>query len=281
MTEYAYYNGVFTPYNAAVIPLSDRSIFFGDAVYDVIVGRGKRLYQFDEHLERLYRNATMIGLENLPDKTALKDVADELLDLCSLDTFMLYIQLSSDGERRTHSREDKPVNVLLTVTECEVASELSEIKAITLPDLRHRYCDVKTTALLPAVLSVEEARRQDADIAIFKRGSTVTECSYANVSIIKNGEVITHPYDEDILPGITQINLEGACERLEIPHTSRAFSVDELYGADAVMITSTTKLIKLCTEIDGIGLAVKNRDTVERLFDELKEDFTSNTHQEI
>lgn len=280
MTEYAYYNGVFTPYNAAVIPLSDRSIFFGDAVYDVIVGRGKRLYQFDEHLERLYRNATIIGLENLPDKTTLEDVANELLELCSLDTFMLYIQLSSDAERRIHSRDDKPVNVLMTVTECEVASELCDIKAITLPDLRHRYCDVKTTALLPAVLSVEEAKRQGAAIAIFQRENTVTECSYANVSIVKNGEVITHPYDEDILPGITQINLEGVCERLEIPHTSRAFSVDELYSADAVMITSTTKLIKLCTEIDGIVLAVKDRDTVKRLFDELKEDFTGKTHQE-
>lgn len=278
MTEYAYYNGVFTPYNAAVIPLSDRSVFFGDAVYDVIVGRGKKPYQFEEHLERLYRNADKIGLENLPDKSVLEEVTNELLKLCSPDTFMLYIQLSADAEKRTHSREDNQVNVLLTVTECEVASELREISAITLPDMRHRYCDIKTTALLPAVLSVEEAKRQGADIAIFKRENIVTECSYANVSIIKSGEVITHPYDSDILPGITQINLELACKRLGIVHSSRVFSVDEMYGADAVMITSTTKLIKLCTKIDGVILEVKDRATVQRLFDELRVDFISKTY---
>ena len=278
MTEYAYYNGVFTPYSATVIPLSDRSIFFGDAVYDVIVGRGKKPYQFEEHLKRLYRNADKIGLENLPDKSVLEDVANELLEMCSPDTFMLYIQLSADAQKRTHSREDNQVNLLLTVTECEVASELREINAITLPDMRHRYCDIKTTALLPAVLSVEEAKRQGADIAIFKRENTVTECSYANVSIIKNGEVITHPYSSDILPGITQINLERACKRLGIAHSSRAFSVEEMYDADAVMITSTTKLIKLCTKIDGSILEVKNRATVQRLFDELRVDFISKTY---
>ena len=278
MTEYAYYNGVFTPYNAAVIPLSDRSIFFGDAVYDVIVGRGKKPYQFEEHLERLYRNADKIGLENLPDKSVLEEVTNELLKLCSPDTFMLYIQLSADAKKRTHSREDNQVNVLLTLTECEVASELREISAITLPDMRHRYCDIKTTALLPAVLSVEEAKRQGADIAIFKRENIVTECSYANVSIIKNGEVITHPYDSDILPGITQINLERACKRLGIVHSSRVFSVDETCGADAVMITSTTKLIKLCTKIDGVILEVKDRATVQRLFDELRVYFISKTY---
>ena len=45
MKDLAYYNGVYTPYDAACIPLSDRSIFFSDAVYDVIIGSGKKPYQ--------------------------------------------------------------------------------------------------------------------------------------------------------------------------------------------------------------------------------------------
>jgi D-alanine transaminase len=272
MNEYAYYNGVFTPYDAASIPLSDRSIFFGDAVYDVVVGRGKRLYQFDEHIARLFKNARTIGLEVLPEKEMITEAAEELLELAQADEFMLYIQLSSDAARRKHSRENTPANLLMTVTECELPSRLSEIRAITLPDMRHRFCDIKTTSLLPAVLSVEEARRRGADIAIFHKNGTVTECSYANVSMLKDGKVITHPFDCDILPGITQVNLESAAEKLGIAHESREFTVEELHSADAVMISSTTKLIKVCTELDGVSHGISNRYTVEALFDVLRDD---------
>lgn len=275
MNEYAYYNGVFTPYDAAAIPLSDRSIFFGDAVYDVVVGRGKSLYQFDEHIERILRNAASIGLDRLPTKKAIAEAADTLLELASADEFMLYVQLSSDAARRAHSRGGKNVNLLMTVTECKLPTDLCDIRAITLPDMRHRFCDLKTTGLLPAVLSVEEAKRRGADIAIFHREGTVTECSYANVALLKDGTVVTHPLDRDILPGITQDNLERGCEVLGIAHESRTFTVEELYSADAVMISSTTKLIKICTELDGVTLDVSKRDTVKALFDVLRADMQS------
>ena len=277
MIEYAYYNGVFTPYNAAAIPLSDRSIFFSDAVYDVVVGRGKMLYQFDVHLERIFGNARAIGLLNLPDKTEITEAANELVALSKADDFMLYIQLSADAQRRTHTREERSVNLLMTVTECEVPKALSEIRAITLPDMRHRYCNLKTTSLLPSVLSVEEAKRRGADIAIFHRNGIVTECSYANALIVKEDSLLAHPCDADILPGITQSNIEMCADLLGIPCEIRPFTVEELYSADAVMISSTTKLIKLCTEIDGIKLETRGRTTVERLFNALRDSLYTET----
>ena len=126
-------------------------------------------------------------------------------------------------------------------------------------------------------MSVEEAKRRGAEIAIFHHDGTVTECSYANVTIVKSARLITHPYDSDILPGITQINLERMADRLGIARESRPFTVEEMYRADAVVISSTTKLIKLCTEIDGVKLNIRDRDTVERLFNALRDDLYSTT----
>ena len=272
MKDLAYYNGVYTPYDAACIPLSDRSIFFSDAVYDVIIGSGKNAYQLDVHIDRLLSNAEKIGLVNLPTKSEVFDVVENLLSDADRDDFLLYIQLSANNERRNHARGNNEVNLLITVTGCELPRELSTIKAITLPDMRHSYCNLKTTSLLPAILSVEESQRRSADIAIFHKNRIVTECSYANISLMKNGALITHPLDTDILPGITQENIISICEKAGITHISRNFTLDELYAADAVLITSTTKLIKLCEEIDGVPLVIKDYDTVKYLFDELKED---------
>ena len=281
MNEYAYYNGVFTPYNAACIPLSDRSIFFSDAIYDVVIGRGKNPYQLDLHLDRLFKNAELIGLANPPSKSMIKEAIQELIEIADADTFMLYIQLSSDAEKRTHSRCSRDTNLLVTITECELPTELGEIRAITLPDRRHGMCDVKTTNLLSAVLSVEEAKRRGADIAIFHKHAFVTECSYANIAILQDGCLFTHPLDSDILPGITQENLVTACSRLGVPHLSRTFTLDEMFSADAVMITSTTKLIKLCTEIDGIRQSSSSRELVQLLFEELKRDLHYKTEANV
>lgn len=272
MKDLAYYNGVYTPYDAACIPLSDRSIFFSDAVYDVIIGSGKIPYQFDEHIDRLLSNAERIGLVNTPTKSDLYEIVEKLLLDANADDFLLYVQLSGNNERRNHARDNSEVNLLVTVTGCELPRKLGTIKAITLPDMRHSFCNLKTTSLLPAILSVEEANRRKADIAIFHKNRIVTECSYANISIMKNKSLITHPFDADILPGITQKNLIEACIKHGITHLSRSFTLDELYDADAVMITSTTKLIKICTEVDGRQLTPKNLDTIKTLFDELKGD---------
>ena len=278
MKDYAYYNGVFTPYDSACIPLSDRSIFFSDAVYDVIIGSGKNVYQLDAHLDRLYRNAERIGLENPPDKSEIRDIVDTIILEAQADEFLLYVQLSTSNERRRHERCENDANVLITVTECKLPTELGMISAITLPDIRHGLCEVKTTNLLPAVLSVEEAKRRGADIAIFHKSGLVTEGSYANVCMLKDGTLITHPFDADILPGITQTNLETAAEMLDIPRISRPFTVAELYEADAVMITSTTKLIKLCTSVDGTEISAKAYDTVDLLFNKLRDDFYKSTN---
>ena len=95
MRDFAFYNGVFTPYDSAVIPLSDRSIFFADAVYDVILGRCGIPYQIDEHLERLMKNANAIGLGEEALKSEIIEAIDVLLEEAEVDDFMLYIQLSA------------------------------------------------------------------------------------------------------------------------------------------------------------------------------------------
>ena len=273
MIDYAYYNGIFTPYDSACIPFSDRSIFFGDAVYDVVIGRGKKAYQLDLHLDRLYRNAERIGLMELPRSSEIYEVVDTLLAESSADEFTLYLQFSAGSRRRNHARVGKGANTLITVTHCDIPTALEAVIAITLPDNRHGLCDVKTVGLLPAVLSVEEAQRRDADIAIFHKNGTVTECSYANLSILTGGTLITHPYNSEILPGITQANLISLCKEIGIPHVSRPFSVNEMFCADAVLMTSTTKLIKICTEVDKRPLQVSCRDLADRLFEGLRANF--------
>lgn len=277
MKDYAYYNGTLTPYDSACIPLSDRSVFFADAVYDVMIGYQNNVYQFDKHFERLQRNAERIGLHDIPSSDEIKRSIDAILKASGADTFLLYIQLSASNSRRNHSREKGQTNILLTITEYTPPNMLKCVKAITYPDIRYLMCDIKTTNLLPNVLSIEYAESEGVDMAIFHKNGTVTECANSNISILNGNTLTMHPHDFSVLPGISEANLTYAAANFGLECERRNFSISELYSADTVFITSTTKLLRVCSHIDKETLRIKNLHIAEMLFDALKADFTAKT----
>ena len=109
-------------------------------------------------------------------------------------------------------------------------------------DLRYYYCDIKTLNLLPQTLYASEADANGCDECVLHRCNIVTECSHSNVSIIKDGILYTHPKSRLILPGITRECILSFCERDGIPFKETPFSLKDLYEADDIIVSSTSKL---------------------------------------
>ena len=277
MKNPTYYNGTITPYDSAVIPLSDRSIFFADSVYEVMIGRGEKVYQFDEHFTRLCNNCTALGLDMDITPTMLSEIICELLSLSSAKEFSVYVQLSGNSEKRSHLRSDQKANILVYINEMSVPNKPNKIRAITLPDMRYEYCNLKTTNLLPAVLSMNKASQKNADIAIFHKNLWITECTHANIAVLKDGVLKTPPLSNRILPGITRRTLLEVCKEGSVPYREEELSVSDLFSSDAVIVSSTTKLLQICTEIDKIPLPPIADNTVYRLFGDIYADFLSKT----
>ena len=275
MKNPVYYNGVICPFENAAIPLTDRSIFFADAVYDVMIGRGKSVYQFNEHMRRLRGNCERIGLDLAYSDEEIIDIINELAELCPACDFMLYIHISASTQKRAHKRDGSLGNMLITLTEISIPIQPNEVSAILMPDMRYEYCDIKTTNLLPSVLSVMSATERNADIAIFHKNRYVTEASYANVFIIKNDELLTPPISRNLLPGITRENIISTSRKLGIKCAETEITTDDLMSADAVILTSTTKLMQICTKIEKFDISLKANEMIMRIFNALYSDFLS------
>ena len=147
-----------------------------------------------------------------------------------------------------------------------------EVRAITREDIRFHQCHIKTLNLLPAVLASSYAEGMGADEAVFYRGDRVTECAHSNISILKDGVLITHPTDTHILPGITRAKMIDICKEMGVKVEERPFSRGDLRRADAVLVTSSSKLCLIADSLDGVPLRVRYRSTAdgicERFFDE-------------
>lgn len=270
MSSYAYYNGKFGHLSEISIPLTDRAIYFGDGIYDAAIGINGGIFLLDEHVSRLLGNADKIKLKHQFTQEKLEQILKETVIRSGISDFFLYFQLTRDGKIRTHSAlECESANLLVTVKDLTLGKSDELLDLITFEDKRYRYCDIKTLNLLPSVLASTEAERHGCAEAVFHRGNTVTECAHSNVSILKSGKLITHPTDDKILPGITRRHLLMGCDKVGIPYEERAFSLDELFDADEILVTSTSKLCARAGRIDGKIVGGRDKKNALALYEYL------------
>jgi len=102
----------------------------------------------------------------------------------------------------------------------------------------------------------ERAQEQGFDeVLLLNEFGRVAECTSANVFAVFGQEVATPPISEGCLPGITREVLLEVGRLPGVQMVERALTVDDLYRADEVFITSTTRGILPVTEIAGRALA--------------------------
>ncbi len=263
----AYYNGRFSSVDEVKIPLTDRAVFFGDGVYDAMIGERGRIYLEDEHLARLYENADAIGLTVPKTKKALSEIIRRVIAECDFPYF-IYIQLSRRAPMRKHACTDcEPANLLITATPFELPSPRKRLSLTFSDDVRYKMCNIKTLNLLPAVLASTRAESLGYDETVFVRDGFITECAHSNIAIIKNDTLITLPNSPLILPGITKAWLIKRAKTLGIPVLERLFTKEELITSNSVLVTSTSKLILEAESIDGLPLKCGENATAKRLID--------------
>ena len=98
------------------------------------------------------------------------------------------------------------------------------------------------------------------------------------VNIIKDGKLITAPTDNLILPGIVRAHLIKACKKLEIPVSETPYTLDEMFDADEVLVTSSSKLCMYANELDGKPVGGKAPELLEKIRKEIMDEFMTATN---
>ena len=135
--------------------------------------------------------------------------------------------------------------------------------------------NIKSLNLLGSVLAAEYAASFACDEAVFVRDGVVTECAHSNISRLKDGRLITHPDSPYILPGIAKKRLLSVASDLGLVVSEIPFSKGELFSADEVLVTSTTKICLSACEIDGVAVGGKDEKTLTKLQQKLFSEYAN------
>lgn len=278
MKTLGYYNGKFGELDEMSIPMNDRVCWFGDGVYDAGPCRNYKIFAIDEHIDRFFNSAGLLRIEMPVTKQELKDLLQEMVLKMDTGNLFVYYQVTRGTGLRNHVFIDGPANLWISLTPSEIPDGKTPMRLITTEDTRFFHCNIKTLNLIPSVMASQKAKEAGCQEAVFYRpGGRVTECAHSNVHIIKDGILRTAPTDNLILPGIARAHLIRMCKKLEIPVNETAFTLDDLFSADEVIVTSSSKLCMHANEIDGKPVGDKAPELIERLRTALMEEFKTAT----
>ena len=283
MRDVGYYNGRIGLISEMTIPMNDRVVYFGDGVYDATYAANRKMFEADGHLERFYNSLRLMEIPFSMGRDALRAELQHCVDL--MDTageVMVYWQATRGTAPRSHAfPTDNSPNLLITVREVPLVRLDAPVRLITVEDTRFLHCNIKTLNLIPSVLASQRAKEAGCFEAVFHRGNRVTECAHSNIHILKNGVFHTAPTDNLILPGITRKQLLRVCESLQIPTLEAPFTLEEMFDADEIIVSSAGTLGVGVCEIDGRPVGGKAHALLRRIQRQAIADFVCETGYDI
>lgn len=261
-------DGEIVPGERAVTHLMTPSLHYGWGAYEGIrfyasrdpARRGPLCFRLDEHLARLENSARALGMR-LPYARA------ELVAACA------ELALRS-GLAEGYLR---PL-VMLAPGAMSVAAQLDQVRVVIgcwawsgyLPDA-HDGIRVRTSGwvrsgpaqlpptikstggyLNPSLARLEAVRGGDHEAILLNAQGRVAEASAANVFAVLNGELVTPPLSEGILPGITRDSVLAMAADLGIPTAERPLAPAELRVAEEVVLAGTAMEVVAVTTVDGM-----------------------------
>ena len=277
MKNLGYYNGKTGLINELTVPLTDRAFYFGDGVYDAVMCRNNIPYLLWEHIDRLYKNAQLLGIVPPMCKNQLSQTVCELVKQVEGEEKFVYIQVSRGSGIRNHSFSGGEGNLCIMIKPQALDNVYEKMDTVLRDDVRYELCYIKTLNLLPSVLTAQAATDNGCEEAILHRGGIVTECSHSNVSILKNGVLITAPCDQYILPGVTRAHLIDAAHENGIEVEERKYTVDDLMDADEIIVTSSSKMARGVKTVDKTPVGGRDEATLCLLRDSLYESYLNAT----
>lgn len=266
-----YLNGEFLPLSEARVSVLDRGFIFGDAVYEVIIASGGRIFALEEHLTRLANSLHAVLIADPFDPQGWQTLLTRLVKDNGGGEQIIYLQVTRGVAERDHTF---PLGITPTVfAMCRpltVAAGLARVDAMTLPDNRWLRCDIKATSLLPNILLRNQAIAAGAYEAILVRDDVVTEGSSSNVFVV-HGDIVTTPaLSASILPGVSRALLIDVLEGNGVQVVEAPISQARLREADEVWLTSTTRDLVAVTRLDGVTVGSGECPLAERAYREFQ-----------
>jgi branched-chain amino acid aminotransferase len=244
-------NGRVTSEREAVISVFDHGFLYGEGIYETMRTYHQRPFLFERHMRRLRQSARMIDLP-LPftddELAAQVRITQEVAHLDG-EAYIRILVTRGVGEL-TYDPKATPNSSMVIIVKPQIdpAPAVYEhgVSVVIVDVIRNHPASVnpmiKSNNLMNSALAAQEAIKQNAFEGIMRnyRGE-LTECTTANLFIVKDDAAVTPPLAAGLLPGITREFLFEIGKEVGVDIREEVLRDEDLFGANEAFLTSTTR----------------------------------------
>jgi D-alanine transaminase len=255
METLAHVYGRIVPLKEVMVSAMDRGFLFGDAVYEVIRVYSGKAFLADEHFARLARSLEFIHIAGA-DVEGLRRRMVETISAGPFKEAIVYIQVTRGAAPRSHAfpKDVKPFELLYVQEFQDSYSEYRQggASAITQPDIRWDFCEIKSTNLLPNVLALQKAKEAGClEALLVLPDGCLSEGTHTSFFAVLDGVLRTAPKSPLILPGCTRDLVIRLAKAQGIRVEEKAIARDDLGRISELFLSGTTSEVLPITKLDG------------------------------
>ena len=259
MSRIIYVNGSFVSEADAKVSVFDRAFLFADGVYEVTAVLGGRPLDLDAHLARLDRSLAEMQIAPPLTHAELRALHRELIARNGVEEGVVYLEITRGVADRDflYPADAAPTVVAFTQSRSLLDNPcaVTGVKVITLPDLRWKRRDIKSTSLLAQTMGKQQAKLRGAYEAWMVEDGIVTEGTSSTSFILDaEGRLRTQPLGHHILPGVMRRAVLRLAETEGLNIEERPFTVAEALQAREAFLTAASAFVLPVVEIDGVAI---------------------------
>lgn len=245
------YNGQFFPVGAPVISAGNRSLRYGDGLFETMRLHQGRILNVSFHFDRLFRGLTALKF-NQETFTApfFLEKINELLNKNNQEKNARIRLMVFRGDGPIFDTENSWPNYLIETALLPEKIELNKNGLVidVFPDAR-KTCDLfsnlKTNNYLPYLMAGIFAQQNKLDDAIILNAfDRVCESAISNIFIIKGKNIFTPPLSEGCVAGVMRRCMLEKFSLKDYTVSQKNLSIDELLDADELFLTNAIQPVR-------------------------------------
>jgi branched-chain amino acid aminotransferase len=263
ISKFVWFNGKFTTYDKAKVPITTHAIHYGTSIFEGIRGywnsKNLNIFRLDDHIKRFRRSGQFYSISL---NYSNEQLSDAVINLCKKNNVKksCYIRpfyFVGEYGINLHVTEAAPTHVAMFMF---LFGDLFDKNGISAGISSWRkFSDASTPPLakmggnyLNSILATQECKRDGYDEAILlDLNANVSEAPGENIFIVKDEALLTPPLSSSALEGITRDSVMRLADDIGYHVKEKEITRGQLYLADEVFLTGTAAEITPIISIDG------------------------------
>jgi branched-chain amino acid aminotransferase len=265
-TRIAFFNGSFIEEEKIFLQYNDLAIHRGYGVFDFFKVVNDRPVFMKEHLDRFFSSASGLELQPPLDKTAIANIAQELINRNKLSYSGIKIMLTGGYSPDYYNPAGAPNFIITQQPMSPRPASLFEkgLKVITYEHVRE-LPEIKSINYITGIVLQQKLLAAGAEDALYYKDGEVSEFPRSNFFIVMKDNTVITP-SKNVLKGITRMKVLDIAQK-HFTAREGTVTLNDIRQAKEAFITSTSKHVTPVVQIDDFVLNNGKPGEVTRFLD--------------